>query len=140
MFTYEIVKENKENALETVVKKLGISAEFALKGVYDHKLKLEKEINEKKAEAQVNAASMENITNNHGVIALIIEEIKLKDKPEGILATLFLYIKHDIDRANCEKMVKEREELLKEYDEELELIHSTLSIPKPIKISYAKAK
>lgn len=140
MFTYEIVKENKDDAIETVVKKLGITAEFSMKSVYDHKLKLEREIKEKKAEAEVNAASMANIMSNHGVIATIIKDIKTKSNPEGILATLFLYIKHDIERANCERMAKEREELLKEYDDELETIHSTLSIPKPVKISYDKAE
>jgi hypothetical protein len=140
MYTYEIIKQDKNDTQATVIKKSGITTEFSLKDIYDHKLKVEQDLREKKGQVDIAKASMKNITTNHEVIRGIIDDIKAQKNSRGILATLYMYIKHDIDRDTNQRMVKEREALLKEYDEELDVIHEQLSIPKPVKVEYVKAK
>ena len=138
-YTYEIVTENENDVLDSVIKKSGITTEFKLQDVYNHKLKLEREIKEHKANVDIAKAKMENTESHHKEISKLIKSIKKMENPNGILATLFLWIKEDMERDNHERMAKEREELIKEYEDELDTIHDSLSIAKPVKIEYAKA-
>ena len=138
MYTYEIIEKDENDSLRTKVKKLGITTEFTLKDVYDHKLKVEQDLKEKQGQVDIATASAQNILINHPEIKKLVDKIEKMENPRGILATLYLYIKFDIDRETNLKMVKERQELVEEYDKELDDIHESLSIPKPVKISYAK--
>ncbi len=139
MYTYKIVTLNEGDSMETIVSKSGLVSEFSLKQVYDHKLKLEQEIKEKEAKIALCEATKENITINHEDIKEIIDDIKARDNANGVFATLFLWIKEDIERDNNQRMVDERKKVLEEYEEELNTIHESLSIPKPIKIAFTKA-
>ena len=139
MYEYKIVKKDDNDTQETIVSKTGLVAEFSLKQVYDHKLKVEQEIQEKKSTIELSKAKQTNIEENHKDIKKIVDSIKKKENPNGVLATLFLWIKEDIEIDNNTKMLKEREALIKEYEEELDVIHKALDIPKPIKIGFTKA-
>lgn len=138
MYTYKIKTENKNDTLQTIITKEGITADFTLGQVYDHKLKLEQEIKEKEGQIEIHQATMDNILSNHKDVAKIVKKIKESKNSQGILATLFLYIQNDIDRDNNERMVKERKSVIREYRKELKTIHEALSIPEPVKISYEK--
>jgi len=140
MYTYKIKEENTNDSLQTVVVKEGITAEFKLQDVYNHKLKLEQDIKEKEGQVEISKASMLNIEKNHKDVKKIVDQIKKMENSQGILATLYLYVKHDIDRETNEKMVQERKDLVKEYEDELKVIHETLNLPEPVKITYDKAK
>lgn len=140
MYSYKIVTEDSVDSLNTVVEKAGITTEFSLKDVYDHKLKIEQDLREKQGQVDIATSSMQNILNNHKDVAKIVDTIKKRENAQGLLATLFLYIKHDIDRENNQKMVEERQKVIEEYEKELNEIHESLSIPKPVKISYEKAE
>jgi hypothetical protein len=140
MYTYEVISKNDKDTLETKIKKSGITSDFTLRQVYDHKATLEKDIKERKAKIDVCAATMQNIENNHKDVAKIIKTIKKGDNPTGVLATLFMWIREDMERDNQNRMLKERKQVVREYERELSVIHSTLAIPEPIKISYNKAK
>ena len=140
MFTYKIKEANEGDSIQTIVTKEGITADFSLKDVYDHKLKLEQEIKEKEGQVEIAKASMTNILENHQDVKAIIKEISGNKNAQGILATLFLYIKHDIDKDNNQRMIDERKKVIAEYDTELDVIHETLAIPKPVKIGFTKAK
>lgn len=139
MYTYKIKSEDQEDTLQTVISKEGITAEFELQDVYNHKLKLEQEIAEKEGQVEIAKASMQNILNNHKDVKKIVKEITAMKNAQGILATLYLYVKHDIDKDNNQRMVDERKKVIKEYEEELNIIHDTLHIAKPVKIGYTKA-
>jgi hypothetical protein len=141
MYTYEILTKDEKDTLETKVKKSGLTAEFTLKQVYDHKALVEKDIKERAAKVELCVATMKNIEINHPDVAEIIKSIKKgKKKGTGIFATLFLWIQQDMERDNQKRMIKEREEVINEYETELEVIHRTLDIPEPVKISYNKAE
>lgn len=140
MYNYKIVAEDIVDSLKTVIEKSGITTEFTLKDVYDHKLKVEQDLKEKQGMVDIAIASMQNIMNNHKDVAKIINSIKKRENAQGLLATIYLYIKHDIDRETNQKMVAERQQLIEEYEKELDEIHETLSIPKPVKISYVKGE
>ena len=139
MYKYKIVTKDENDTQATVISKTGLVAEFSLKQVYDHKLKVEQEIQEKKSTIELAKAKQANIEENHKDIKKIIDSIKKEENSNGIFATLFLWIKEDIEIDNNTKMVEEREALIKNYEEELDNIHKALDIPKPIKISYTKA-
>lgn len=139
MYTYKIKEKDDNDALNTLIIKEGITAEFKLQNVYDHKSKLEQEIKEKEGQVEIAQASMTNILENHPDVKEIVDEIKKKENSQGILATLFLYIKHDIDKDNNQRMVDERKKVIAEYESELETIHKDLDISKPVKIGFTKA-
>ena len=140
MYTYKIKESNEQDALQTVITKEGITTDFSLKDVYDHKLKLEQEVKEKEGQVEIAKASMQNILENHEDIKDVIKDIRANKNAQGILATLFLYIKHDIDKDTNQRMIDERKKLIEEYEEELKTIHESLNLPEPIKISYAKGE
>lgn len=139
MYKYKIVESHQNDSLQTKIEKSGIKTEFVLQDVYNHKLKIEQEIKEKEGQVEIAKASMQNILNNHAEIKEIVDSILAKKNSQGILATLFLYIKHDIDKDNNQRMVDERKKLIEEYEKELDVIHEKLSIAKPVKIGFTKA-
>jgi hypothetical protein len=139
MYKYKIVESHENDSLQTKIEKSGIKTEFVLQDVYNHKLKIEQEIKEKEGQVEIAKASMQNILNNHAEIKEIVDSILAKKNSQGILATLFLYIKHDIDKDNNQRMVDERKKLIEEYEKELDVIHTKLSIAKPVKIGFTKA-
>jgi len=140
MNTYKILEENEADSIETRIEKSGITTEFVLREIYDHMLALEKDIKAKQGAIEVAEAKMTNIVTNHKDVAKVIEDIKGLNNSEGILATMFLWIKEDIDRDTNRRMIAEREAVIVEYKKELDDIHEALSIPRPIKIAYAKSK
>jgi hypothetical protein len=139
MYTYKIKEADESDALNATITKEGITADFKLQDVYNHKLKLEQEIKEKEGQVEIAKASMTNILENHEDVKEIIKDIRARKNAQGILATLFLYIKHDIDKDNNKRMIDERKTIVSQYDEELDLIHKELNIAKPIKVGFTKA-
>lgn len=139
-YKYEIVSQDKSDALQTVIRMSGITNEFSLQDVYSHKATLESQIKESTAKIEVNRASQKNIENNHPKVAEFIKLIK-KDKRnyKGIFATLLMWINFDVDSDVNERMIAERQDIVDEYDKKLKTIHKQFKIAKPVKIGYAKA-
>ena len=138
MFTYEIIEKNDDDTQATIIKKSGITTEFTLKNVYDHKLNVEQSITAKKAEVEVSKAKQANFTTNYPFIQEVLDMIAKEEKAEGLRGVLFMWIKEDMEIAVATKMIEEREALIKEYEEELDTIHAELDLPTPIKIAYVK--
>jgi hypothetical protein len=73
---YKII-ENKENPLESIIEKDGITVQFTLVGMETQAKMVEKKLTEMKAQLELEEASAKNVENNHPeVIDPSEEEIK----------------------------------------------------------------
>lgn len=124
MFTYKI-KEDKEEIVEKVLEKTGITIDFTLNDVIKHQKDLLKEIKGLKGQIDFDKAIVDNVETNHPFV---------KDFTEEQITALSLWIPKRLQIAKAEKMIKDREEVLTQYDEEIKEICKQLDLSLPTDI------
>ena len=118
-YKYTISKENKENFLNSEIKKENVTAFFSLSDIDLHVQKLEKFVTEYDAKARVHSAEMINIERNHPFV---------KDFDAKQLHTLGLYIDAIRELKKVEPVIEDAKKAIKEYAKEKSEIYKQCKI------------
>lgn len=111
-YKYEI-KEDKEDKGEAVIKKSKITVEFTLNQLKEEKKRIEKVLEETKAQYEVDSAARTNIETNHPyVLEVDDEEVK---KSHAIT----LHREYDRKCLASQLKINQIEKIFKEHDGEL---------------------
>lgn len=118
MFTFKIVEE-KENQLETVIEKGGLTTKFTLQDIKDHLEYTNKVL--KEAEAQKFAGETQD------EMATEILPI-LKEIPQDKWQLIYAYAERQIQKPVTLSVIETANETIKSYTEQLETIKNELGL------------
>lgn len=116
-FTYEVIEENKDNPLETRVKKSNINVEFAMHELDTQQANLLKYLDEIRGKLNIEDAKMQNVTNNHEDAINLVKDLD-PVKQEAI--RIWLNSKSIVDQLGPKR--DQFEEALEEHNAEVKYI------------------
>jgi hypothetical protein len=120
-YIFKIIKEE-ENPLESLIEMSGVTSEFTLQAVLDHKAYVEKVIRENTAQLTVEAQQN-----------AMVEEIfpMAKEIPEDKYVLLASYLGRKIQEPATRQLLETSEKTLASYEERIEQIKEALNISVP---------
>lgn len=117
-FDYKIAETN-DDPFQQTIEKSGIKTRFKLQDIKDHRAYLEKQLNNLNTKKMAHEAQIILLTNRHPEYA---------DIHENDLMTCMAYCSKKLQNKELEEEIKVTEDLIKEYDEEMNHMLSLFDI------------
>lgn len=122
MYSYKL-KEVKENPLDSIVEKSGITAEFSINQLLEEGKRIEKKVTEIKGQLTIEEAKKTNVEENH---PFVLEELSEEEIKKAHHITFHRQLKSNISQLN--EYISRLENAIKENNEEIEKIKQDLDI------------
>jgi len=106
---YKILKKNKENAIDSLIEKDGITAQFTARQVIQHEIQLNKQVLEMEGNIELHEAKTSNILSNNPFLATLTEEQ---------MHATHMYFESMAFIKGAKDKVKEIEKVLRQYKKE----------------------
>lgn len=123
-FSYSI-KETKENPLEQMIEKKGLTAEFTLQQVRDHTEQLRRELGKLNTQKMAHDAQLTILTARHP---------EYDEIPAENYMSCAAYCQKKMQNAEIDEAIKNTEEAIKDYEDEEKHIVEVLNIQLPVAI------
>ena len=133
-YKYKVIKEDKKDKLKSTIEKTGVSVEFNLREVLDHKFDMEKQLFEAEAQIELFKKQMEAATKRTPFLKKISE---MEDIDQKMIAT---YFQKKQEREQFEIREKLLKDTIKEYKKELKMISEQIGIELPKNNFFVKTK